>query len=96
MTVTRLTEDEYLIVTPAATIRRELSWLKRHIPDDALCFAVDMTVSEAVIAVMGPKSRDILQPLIDQSLGNDDFAFGTAQDIHIAQAMAERTAYPMW
>ena len=88
VTVTRLAEDEYLIVTPAATIRRELSWLKRHIPDDALCFAVDMTVSEAVIAVMGPKSRDILQPLIDQSLGNDDFAFGTAQDIHIAQAMA--------
>ena len=88
VTVTRLSEDEYLIVTPAATIRRELSWLKRHIPDDAHCFAVDMTVSEAVIAVMGPKSRDILQPLIDQSLGNDDFAFGTAQDIHIAQAMA--------
>ena len=88
VTVTRLAEDEYLIVTPAATIRRELSWLKRHIPDDTHCFAVDMTVSEAVIAVMGPKSRDILQPLIDQSLGNDDFAFGTAQDIHIAQAMA--------
>ena len=88
VTVTRLAEDEYLIVTPAATIRRELSWLKRHIPDDAHCFAVDMTVSEAVIAVMGPKSRNILQPLIDQSLGNDDFAFGTAQDIHIAQAMA--------
>jgi glycine cleavage system T protein len=88
VTVTRLAEDEYLIVTPAATIRRELSWLKRHIPDDAHCFAVDMTVSEAVIAVMGPKSRDILQPLIDQSLGNDDFAFGTAQDIYIAQAMA--------
>ena len=88
VTVTRLAEDEYLIVTPAATIRREISWLKRHIPDDAHCFAVDMTVSEAVIAVMGPKSRDILQPLIDQSLGNDDFAFGTAQDIHIAQAMA--------
>jgi len=88
VTVTRLAEDEYLIVTPAATIRRELSWLKRHIPDDAHCFAVDMTVSEAVIAVMGPKSRDILQPLIDQSLGNDDFAFGTAQDIHIAQAIA--------
>ena len=88
VTVTRLAEDEYLIVTPAATIRRELSWLKRHIPEDAHCFAVDMTVSEAVIAVMGPKSRDILQPLIDQSLGNDDFAFGTAQDIHIAQAMA--------
>jgi len=88
VTVTRLAEDEYLIVTPAATIRRELSWLKRHIPDYAHCFAVDMTVSEAVIAVMGPKSRDILQPLIDQSLGNDDFAFGTAQDIHIAQAMA--------
>ena len=88
VTVTRLAEDKYLIVTPAATIRRELSWLKRHIPEDAHCFALDTTISEAVVAVMGPRARDILQPLIDQSLAHADFGFGTAQTIHIGQAMA--------
>ena len=88
VTVTRLSSDEYLVVTPAATIRREMSWLQRHIPEHAQCVAVDMTVNEAVIAVMGPKARSVLQPVIDQSLDNADFAFGQAQDIHIGQAVA--------
>ena len=88
VTVTRLSRNEFLIVTPAATIRRELSWLNRHIPEHAHCFAFDATTSEAVIAVMGPHARNILQPVIDQSLSNDDFGFGTAQDIHIGKAVA--------
>ena len=62
VTVTRLSSDEFLVVTPAATIRREMSWLNRHIPDHTQCVAVDMTVSEAVIAVMGPQARSVLQP----------------------------------
>ncbi len=88
VTVTRLSSDEFLVVTPAATIRREMSWLNRHIPEHAQCVAVDMTVCEAVIAVMGPNARSVLQPVIDQSLDNADFGFGRARDIHIGQAVA--------
>ena len=88
VTVTRLSSDEFLVVTPAATIRREMSWLQRHIPEHAQCVAVDMTVNEAVIAVMGPNARSVLQPVIDQSLDNADFGFGRAQNIHIGQAVA--------
>ena len=81
MTVTRLSSDGILVVTPAATIRREMSWLNRHIPDHTQCVAVDMTVSEAVIAVMGPQARSVLQPVIDQSLENHSFGFGQAKQI---------------
>ena len=88
VTVTRLSSDEFLVVTPAATIRREMSWLQRHIPEHAHCMAVDMTVNEAVIAVMGPNARSVLQPVIDQSLENADFGFGRAQQVHIGQAVA--------
>ena len=88
VTVTRLSSDEFLVVTPAATIRREMSWLHRHIPEHAHCMAVDMTVNEAVIAVMGPNARSVLQPVIDQSLENADFGFGRAQQVHIGQAVA--------
>ena len=95
VTVTRLSADEFLVVTPAATVRRDLHWINGHIPDDAHCFAMDVTVSEAVMAVMGPKARDFLQPLIPQSLANDDFAFGTAQPIEIGNgiARAHRVTY---
>ena len=95
VTVTRLSSDEFLVVTPAATIRREMSWLNRHIPDHAQCVAVDMTVSEAVIAVMGPHARSILQTVIDQSIDNNSFGFGLAQAITIGHinARAHRVSY---
>ncbi|MED5352314.1 MAG: FAD-dependent oxidoreductase, partial [Pseudomonadota bacterium] len=95
VTVTRLSSDEFLIVTPAATVRRDLHWINGHIPDGAHCFAMDVTVSESVMAVMGPEARDFLQPLIPQSLANEDFAFGTAQPIEIGHgiARAHRVTY---
>jgi 4-methylaminobutanoate oxidase (formaldehyde-forming) len=95
VTVTRLSADEFLVVTPAATVRRDLHWINGHIPDGAHCFAMDVTVSESVMAVMGPESRDFLQPLIPQSLANADFPFGTVQQIEIGHgiARAHRVTY---
>ena len=95
VTVTRLSSDEFLVVTPAATVRRDLHWINGHIPDSAHCFAMDVTVSESVMAVMGPEARDFLQPLIPQSLSNEDFPFGTAQTIEIGHgiARAHRVTY---
>ena len=95
VTVTRQSSDEYIVVTPAATVRRDLHWINGHIPDDAHCFAMDVTVSESVMAVMGPQARDFLQPLIPQSLSNEDFPFGTVQEIEIGHgvARAHRVTY---
>ncbi|MBT6565446.1 MAG: GcvT family protein, partial [Candidatus Puniceispirillum sp.] len=95
VTITRLSSDEFLIVTPAATIRRDLHWINGHIPDGAHAIAIDVTASESVLVVMGPEARDFLQPLIPQSLANEDFAFGTMQDIEIGYgvARAHRVTY---
>ncbi|MDB3892489.1 FAD-dependent oxidoreductase, partial [Alphaproteobacteria bacterium] len=88
VTITRLSLDEFLIVTPAATVRRDLHWINGHIPDDAHAFALDVTVSESVLVVMGPEARDFLQPMIPQSLSNEDFPFGTMQEIEIGHGLA--------
>ena len=88
ITVTRLSETEFLVITPAATVRRDLGWIERHIPEQAQCIAIDITVSEAVIAVMGPMARDILQPAISQSLDNAEFKFGQAKEVEIGHAFA--------
>ena len=95
VTITRLADDEFLVVTPAATIRRDLHWITSHIPDDAHAHAIDMTGSESVLVVMGPHARQFLQPLIPQSLANEDFAFGTMQPIEIGHALgrAHRVTY---
>ena len=95
VTITRLDSDRFIIVTPAATIRRDINWIERHIPDGAHCVVMDVTAMESVMVVMGPEARDFLQPLIPQSLANEDFPFGTMQEIEIgyAKARAHRVTY---
>jgi len=95
VTVTRLSETVFLVITPAATIGREMNWLKRHIPDDAHCIATDVTVGEAAIAVMGPNARDLLTKVSPEDFSNDSFPFGTAKEIEFGMgiARAHRVTY---
>jgi 4-methylaminobutanoate oxidase (formaldehyde-forming) len=88
LTVTRLSETEFLVVTGSATVPRDLDWLRRHIPEDARCVATDVTSGEACMAVMGPRARELLAPLVDADLSNAAFPFGTARRIGIGMAMA--------
>ena len=76
------------MVTPAATVRRDLHDHRPHPPDDAHAIAMDVTAGEAVLVVMKPQARDFLSPLIPQSLTNEAFPFGTMQTIEIGHAVA--------
>ncbi len=95
VTVTRLSERVFLVVTPAATLRRDLAWIRAHTPEEAQAVATDVTSAEAVIAVMGPRARDVLSEVIGQSLANEDFPFGTAQEVEIGMGLgrAHRVSY---
>lgn len=88
LTVTRLGETAFLVVTAGAAQTRDLAWLRRHVPEGARCVVTDVTAAEAVLSVMGPKARDVLQPLTPQDLGNAAFPFGTAREIEIGMALA--------
>lgn len=57
-------------------------------PEDAHCIATDVTSGEAVMVVMGPKARDVLQPIVGSSLANADFPFGTMQEVEIGMGLA--------
>ena len=95
VTVTRLSETAFLVVTPAATLQRDLGRIRRLTPEEAHCVATDVTAGEAVIAVMGPKARAVLQPVCGSSLANDAFPFGTAQEVEIGmgRGRAHRVSY---
>ena len=95
LTVTRLTEDCYLVVTGAAVARRDLTWLRRHIPDDAHAVVTDVTSGMAVLGLMGPNSRALLSRLTDADLSNEAFPFGTSQEIELryAKVRALRITY---
>jgi 4-methylaminobutanoate oxidase (formaldehyde-forming) len=95
LTVTRLAEDAFLIVTSAASQNRDLHWLRRHIAPDAHAFATDVTSAYAVLALMGPESRDVLAALTPADLSNQAFPFGAARAIELGYALvrAQRISY---
>ena len=95
LTVTRLSETAYQVVTAGATARRDLAWLKRHIPEDASAVAIDISSAEAVLCVMGPNSRALLEKLSGADLSNQAHPFATAREIEIgyAKLRAARVTY---
>lgn len=94
VTVTRLEEFVYLVVTPAATRIADQTWLRRHIGDYRVV-VTDVTAGEGVLAIMGPRSRELLELVSTADFSNDTNPFGTAQDIEIGMgvARAHRVTY---
>ncbi len=95
LTVTRLALDKFLVVTGAAPQTRDMAWLKRHTPPGTQCVATDITSGLPMIAIMGPKSRALLEKVSGADLSNAAFPFGTSQEIEIgyARIRASRITY---
>ncbi|ASM73721.1 MULTISPECIES: GcvT family protein [Roseobacteraceae] len=87
VTVTRLSETAYLVVTPAATRLADQTWMMRNRGDHNVVLT-DVTASEAVLAVMGPNARTLLQMVSPADFSNEANPFGTAQEIEIGMALA--------
>lgn len=94
VTITRLSETAYLVVTPAATRLADETWMRRH-QGDLNVVITDVTAGEGVLAVMGPRSRDLLRLVSPNDFSNATNPFGTAQEIEIGmgQARVHRVTY---
>ncbi|MEI9983410.1 MAG: FAD-dependent oxidoreductase [Aliidongia sp.] len=95
LTVTRLAEDRYYLVTGTGFATHDADWIRRSIPEGCDATLVDVTSGFAVLALMGPKSRAILQALSPDNLNNQAFPFASAREIRIAGApvLAIRLTY---
>ena len=78
LTITRLAETEFLVVTTAGGQTRDMAWLKRHMPEDARCTAVDITAGLPMLGLMGPNSRALLEELSGADFSNETFPFATS------------------
>ncbi|MDC0334099.1 FAD-dependent oxidoreductase [Amylibacter sp.] len=87
VTITRLSETAYLVVTPAATRLADQIWLSRNVGNFNVVIT-DVTAGEGVLAVMGPNSRKLLQMVSPNRFDNEVNPFGTAQEIEIGMGLA--------
>jgi 4-methylaminobutanoate oxidase (formaldehyde-forming) len=87
VTVTRLSETAYLVVTPAATRLADQTWMQRHVGDFNVVIT-DVTAGEGVLAVMGPRARELMQRVSPNDFSNAANPFGTAQEIELGMGLA--------
>ncbi len=95
ITVNRLAEDRFLIISSATTHPLDKAWIERHLGADERVSLADVTGAYAVLSVQGPRSRELLVRLSDADLSNQAFPFATSQviDIGYAQVIANRLTY---
>ena len=84
LTVGRVAHDEFYIVTGTGFATHDFDWITRNIPEGLNCQLFDITSSNAVLSLMGPKARDILEQVTRDDVTNEGFKFGTVHTIGIA------------
>ncbi len=95
LTIMRLAEDQFYVVTGSGFGTRDGGWIRDHLPDDGSATLTDVTSGRAVINLCGPKSRDVLARVTESDLGNAAFPYMTAKEIFIGYApvLAIRLTY---
>jgi len=95
LTVTRVAENEFYLVTGTGFATHDLDWIRRHIPSACDARVEDVTSSFAVLSLMGPKSRELLQALLREDISNEAFPFGSMRELRLDGALlrALRVSY---
>jgi 4-methylaminobutanoate oxidase (formaldehyde-forming) len=95
LTVTRLAEHQFLILTGDGTITSCQAWLKRHISPDDHAFVTNVTSAYSTLNIQGPRSRDLLSSVTTADMSNEAFPFLTLKEIDIGYApvLALRVSY---
>ena len=84
LTVSRLAEDTYYIVTGTGFATHDFAWIRANIPDRLDARLIDVSSAYAVLSLMGPRARDVLASVTDTDVSNAAFPFGTWQEVMIA------------
>lgn len=95
LTVLRLKDDQFYIISASAQTRRDYHWIRRNRTPDTRATVTDVTTGWGVLGVMGPESRTLLQGVSNADFSNEAFPLSTAQEINVglATARALRMSY---
>jgi 4-methylaminobutanoate oxidase (formaldehyde-forming) len=94
LTVTKLGDEKYWVVSSDTVHRHTLYWMKRHFGDEH-AFVSDQTSAYAQLNVQGPRSRELMQLVTSVDMSNEAFPFRAAKEIDIgfARVLCIRITY---
>ncbi|MEJ2168132.1 MAG: glycine cleavage T C-terminal barrel domain-containing protein [Desulfobacterales bacterium] len=95
VTVTRLAEHDFRIISGTSFVSNDMGWIQLHMPVDGSVEIADETQNLGCLGLWGPKSRRVLQAVSADDLSNTAFPYMTARSIDIrgASVWAQRVSY---
>jgi 4-methylaminobutanoate oxidase (formaldehyde-forming) len=95
LTVTKLTDERFLVVVTDTMVQHAETWMTRNIPEEAHASVTEVTSAYGQLNVQGPNSRALLQKLTSVDLSHGAFPFRAAREIDIgfARALCIRITY---
>jgi len=95
LTVTKIDDEKFMVVTSDIAHRHTETWMKRHIANDQNVFVTDVTSGYGQLNIHGPRSRELLQSITSADLSNEAFPFRTVReiDIGLARVVCARITY---
>jgi sarcosine dehydrogenase len=84
LTVARLAEEKFYIVTGTGFRTHDFGWIRDHIGTDLDATLTDVTEAFGTLSLMGPRARDVLFQVTPSDVSNDAFPFGHVREIQIA------------
>ena len=95
LTVTRLGQERFLVVTGGAMGLHDLDWIRSHLPDDRSVSVEDISSGQCCIGLWGPRARDLLSRVCEDDVSNGGFPYMTAKPVTIGEipSLALRISY---
>jgi dimethylglycine oxidase len=95
LTVTRLGDSRFLIVTGGSPGMHDLAWIRSHLPADGSVHVSNLTSSYCCLGVWGPRARELVQEISESDFSNQAFPYLTALQVSVGYvpAFAVRISY---
>ena len=87
LTVARMAEDRYYIVTGTGFASHDFHWIRTHVQAGLEADLTQVTDDYSVVSVFGPRSRDLLSSITRDDLDNRAFPFGSVREIRIGDTL---------
>jgi glycine cleavage system aminomethyltransferase T len=95
LTVMRLAEERFRVVTGGASGMSDRKWFTDHLAEDGTAQLSDLTTTLTTIGLWGPRARDIFASLTMDDVSNDGFKFGTCRTVEVGtlRVLVSRISY---
>ncbi len=95
LTIMRLAEDRFRVVTGGAHGNVDRKWFIDHLPTEGSAHVADLTSAYTTIGLWGPRARDILGSLTDADISHMGFPFSTCREVELGSlsVLASRISY---